>query len=825
MSVFKAREWWGTRTGDGEETDGSQMAVGNVDNAPDGVQKVVVGSFKGTVRIYRPSSKDFRPSDLLLEADLGAPVLGVEIGIFGSASQRDLMLAVLHPRRLVVYNVVSTKVEAEEPGGGSDSFMSLQLLYKHSLARSAYNMCKGPFGGAKGKDYIAVQSLDGELLFLEQERAVFSKFLPNFLVPGPMCYVPQPLDAIVTVNSQMECEAFKFSTLASSSSGIATSEDKDKQAKRARAEWTVNLGESAIAIAVARHSPDVRAPNVDIVVLGERTLFWLKDSGGIQTSKILDQPPLCLSAYAAAGGRDHLLVGMASGQVHVLGGNLQLLWAASLDQPPVGLTVMTAGSPAVPGLVASLSGAGYLCLSYMGTEPPSQVVNTAKAALNYDNMDAEHRRLLSVIREATSDKRAEPTDRLILRAQVPVGVDEALGAAGWQALSVTVKLFVSYTGAEDLSDVSISVSAPPPFVCDQDTLVLPSVSGGGGTPRATPLVFRLNGPGLPPHRTVTLGALYAVKGGQPRSVSTSIQLPLRMCGKGTAPVKNALHKITIDSNRPPPALPALFEDVCSQDPAAGVPNVLTFQYNGGADCTIILSKNSGRYRVQAGSFEALYLLAAALVERLTQHFASAPSAAGEDDFQLGYSEPLEEPLAAYFDVIKGHFDARQALKATHQELERSAGQMRVVEKRLLVRFKDRNPAPLKDLDTLLQVSFDAIVALSEKGQREQEAVAAMQTTLSASTRLVLLVLQLRFGMDDETMAVLEAHLSPKVVDCEMLHGWEETTEMALALLLKTALGKGKGEASLPQAPPPPIKDIGRLKKLVVDVVKRLEARS
>ena len=25
----------------------------------------------------------------------------------------------------------------------------------------------------------------------------FSKFLPNFLVPGPICYVPQPLDAIV----------------------------------------------------------------------------------------------------------------------------------------------------------------------------------------------------------------------------------------------------------------------------------------------------------------------------------------------------------------------------------------------------------------------------------------------------------------------------------------------------------------------------------------------------------------------------------------------------------------------------------------------------
>ena len=80
MSVFKAREWWGTRTGDGEETDGAQLAVGNVDNAKDGVQKVVVGSLTGTLRIYRPSAKDFRPSDLVLEVALGGPILGVDIG-------------------------------------------------------------------------------------------------------------------------------------------------------------------------------------------------------------------------------------------------------------------------------------------------------------------------------------------------------------------------------------------------------------------------------------------------------------------------------------------------------------------------------------------------------------------------------------------------------------------------------------------------------------------------------------------------------------------------------------------------------------------------
>jgi len=62
------------------------------------------------------------------------------------------------------------------------------------------------------------------------------------------------------------------------------------------------------------------------------------------------------------------------------------------------MVVTSAGVAAVPGITASISEEGYLCLSYMGTDPPSQVVSTTKAALNYDNMDEEHRRLLTVIR-------------------------------------------------------------------------------------------------------------------------------------------------------------------------------------------------------------------------------------------------------------------------------------------------------------------------------------------------------------------------------------------------------------------------------------------
>lgn len=39
-----------------------------------------------------------------------------------------------------------------------------------------------------GADIICVQSYDGQLSFFEGEVPSFSRFLPNFLVPGPICY-------------------------------------------------------------------------------------------------------------------------------------------------------------------------------------------------------------------------------------------------------------------------------------------------------------------------------------------------------------------------------------------------------------------------------------------------------------------------------------------------------------------------------------------------------------------------------------------------------------------------------------------------------------
>lgn len=82
MSLFQSREWWSVKLGEQEEFSEHSMAIGNVDNDPGGGIKIVTGGLKGILRVHYPRQPNFRIEDLLLEQDLGAPILQVAIGQF-----------------------------------------------------------------------------------------------------------------------------------------------------------------------------------------------------------------------------------------------------------------------------------------------------------------------------------------------------------------------------------------------------------------------------------------------------------------------------------------------------------------------------------------------------------------------------------------------------------------------------------------------------------------------------------------------------------------------------------------------------------------------
>ena len=58
------------------------------------------------------------------------------------------------------------------------------------------------------KDFICIQSMDGMLSFFEQESFAFGRFLPGFLLPGPLSYVPKT-DSFVTCCSSRLIESYK----------------------------------------------------------------------------------------------------------------------------------------------------------------------------------------------------------------------------------------------------------------------------------------------------------------------------------------------------------------------------------------------------------------------------------------------------------------------------------------------------------------------------------------------------------------------------------------------------------------------------------------
>merc|ERR1712176_1556405 len=135
-------------------------------------------------------------------------------------------------------------------------------------------------------------------------------------------------------------------------------------------------------------------------------------------------------------------------------------------------------------------------------------------------------------------------------------------------------------------------------------------------------------------------------------------------------------------------------------------------------------------------------------------------------------------------------------------------------------FKDRNPSPLNHLDYLLTHTFENMVQLTEAIDDVERALRTVSCHLSAATELVLLLIRLRFELDDENFRVLRLHLSPEMCDT-VEQGWEEQVDASLIHLLRTSLARNAKDRS---ALPPPMKmppDTLKLKKRITNVIDRL----
>jgi len=79
----------------------------------------------------------------------------------------------------------------------------------------------------------------------------------------------------------------------------------------------------------------------------------------------------------------------------------------------------------------------------------------------------------------------------------------------------------------------------------------------------------------------------------------------------------------------------------------------------------------------------------------------------DDNFEI--TSPDAIPLPELFSYIDEHNHCRVEISKLRKSLEDRTYQFRTIQKRLLNRFKDKNPNPLNNLDYLLNHTYMQIV--------------------------------------------------------------------------------------------------------------------
>ena len=104
--------------GASEEFHNNSICVGNVDNSNPPMDKIVVGSFEGIIRIFSPQPRQFRTEDTVIEKDLQAPILQVNCAnklvsakitqkhLEGADPDNTIAICVLHSRKLTISLIV-----------------------------------------------------------------------------------------------------------------------------------------------------------------------------------------------------------------------------------------------------------------------------------------------------------------------------------------------------------------------------------------------------------------------------------------------------------------------------------------------------------------------------------------------------------------------------------------------------------------------------------------------------------------------------------------------------------------------------------------------
>ncbi|CAH0555835.1 unnamed protein product [Brassicogethes aeneus] len=570
--------------------------------------------------------------------------------------------------------------------------------------------------------------------------------------------------------------------------------------------WIYNLGECAMDIKVIE---DNAKKESSIMILGERNLFCLSDRGRLKFMKKLDYSPICFYPYTLDDRILTLIVSETS--TLIIYQNSSVKWSAQLQFLPICIT--RAFLRGIWGATVLLSEEGRLECCYLGTDPSlfvAPVLNVKE--INFDEAETQLAELNRII------KSAHGNDIKVTNASAEKELTIIINASP-HLEEGAFKTNINTTEKQKMCVIKIDVVPQAVFeelqlsYCVKTPLkVTPQVHFFTNLSERTSVnchcfldesyeVCSLN---------LTVVASYISSLGVPRTLTKNVMLPITLAVDSCAAQKDSAHKVTVNVNESPVPLTVLFPEfsVENSNNAIGFKNIS----GSGKVVSILLAKSSGRYRLQSDSFASLNLLIEIILVRLAKHFSN------KCEFKVSYASAL--PANELLSYVNSHFNVRQRVKNLQAELMQLSCQYRVIQKRLIAKFKVKNPTSLVNLELLLEDTHKDIVKVTDALGVEMEELKQSKIELSCALKVIKNLIGI-MDVKKDIKDYIEATFCENIVDVDT-QNWEDVIDGSFCYLLRTVLAKNeKDKLRATQSSFEEVKDVSKVEKHLVQVLERI----
>ncbi|KAK9738823.1 PTHB1 N-terminus [Popillia japonica] len=584
---------------------------------------------------------------------------------------------------------------------------------------------------------------------------------------------------------------------------VSSNED---QANNLDSLWEYNIGESVLDIQTLY---DDISRQSHIAVLGEKSLFCFNDYR-LRFMKKFEFLPHCFLFYFLDDGKCMFLV-VAETNTLLLYQGATLKWSAKLDFLPT--AIGRAFFMDINGALVTLSEDGYLQFAYLGSEPNVFSAPPLKnQEIDFDKIENELTTL----------------NKLVKTYQVNNISLTNLNAERELAITITILPQIEYFTSDSQDEkpcCKVSVEISPNAVFEEVHLSV-NVRKPLTTIPSSEIYYNLtqttsfncfiypNDNYSIPTLELEVIASFITDLGVPRVCFKTATLPLRLVYESCPPLKDNKHKITLNLNETSVPLIELFSEFVGVNSLSSTSNAIGLKYFApdSPPVTILAAKSSKRYRLQSDELVCLNLLVEEVIRRLKDYYANRKS------FTITYSAQL--PIDECVKYVKDHFEIAQEMTSLQDELNLLSTQHRLIQKRLITKFKQKNPTPLNHLDILLEKTYDDITNVLNKVQDKRNSLRNAQIKLSCILNLLKMLINL-IDENGKNMEMIDATFLSHVYDYED-QNWEDTIDAALCFLLRTLLAKSeKDKLRAPHTNFEEVKDFSKLEKHFVQVLERI----